>query len=114
MHSYYKLTKEDMEEITNEWPVEFLVPVEQIELSYLDIIGSPVVTREEYYGPSSAKKTKKKEEVQDINNASEKTIVDSPGGGGGDKVNQEEEGEEYKKDKGEVTLPKYPLTEAKT
>jgi hypothetical protein len=57
---------------------------------------------------------KKKEEVQEINNASEKNAADSPRRGGGDEVNQEEEGEEYKKDKGEVTPPKYPLTKVKT
>jgi hypothetical protein len=28
LQSYYKLTDEDMEEITKEWPAEFLVPVE--------------------------------------------------------------------------------------
>jgi hypothetical protein len=28
LQSYYKLTKEDMEEITKEWPANFLVPVE--------------------------------------------------------------------------------------
>jgi hypothetical protein len=28
MQSYYKFTDEDMEEITKEWPIEFLVPVE--------------------------------------------------------------------------------------
>jgi hypothetical protein len=27
LQSYYKLTDEDMEEITKEWPAEFLVPV---------------------------------------------------------------------------------------
>jgi hypothetical protein len=89
---YYKLTDEDMEEITKEWSAEFLVPVEQTELSNPDIIGSPVVTREEYDGPSSTKKKKKKEEVQEINNASEETASDSPGGGGGDEVNQEGRG----------------------
>ena len=26
--SYYKLTEEDMEEITKEWPVNFLIPIE--------------------------------------------------------------------------------------
>jgi hypothetical protein len=52
LQSYYKLTDEDMEEITKEWPAEFLVPVEQTELSDPDIIGSPLVTREEYDGPS--------------------------------------------------------------
>jgi hypothetical protein len=33
LQSYYKLTDEDMEEITKEWPAEFLVPVEDAELS---------------------------------------------------------------------------------
>jgi hypothetical protein len=69
LQSYYKLTDEDMEEITKEWSTEFLVPVEQTKLSNPDIIGNPLVTREEYDGPSSAKKKKKKEEVQEINNA---------------------------------------------
>jgi hypothetical protein len=99
LQSYYKLTEEDMEEITKEWPAEFLVPVEQTELSDLDLIGSPVVTQEEYDGPSSSKK-KKKEEVQEINSASEETASDSPGGGGGDEVDQEEEkGEEDKRNR---------------
>jgi hypothetical protein len=115
LQSYYKLTEEDMGEITKELPVEFLVPVEQTELFDPDLIGSPMVTREEYNRPCSAKKKKMKEEVQEINNASENTIADSPrGGGGSDEVNQEEEGEEDKQEKGEVTLPKDPLTEAET
>jgi hypothetical protein len=91
MQSYYKLTDEDMEEITKEWLVEFLVPIEQTELSNPDIIGSPMVTLEEYDGPNSSKK-KKKEEVQEINNALEETASKSPGGGGGDdEVDQKEE-----------------------
>jgi hypothetical protein len=28
IQSYYKLTKEDLEEITKEWSAEFLIPVE--------------------------------------------------------------------------------------
>jgi hypothetical protein len=28
IHSYYKLTEEDMEEITKEWPAEFVIPVD--------------------------------------------------------------------------------------
>jgi hypothetical protein len=31
-----------MEDITKEWPVKFLVPVEDVELSDLDIIGSRI------------------------------------------------------------------------
>jgi hypothetical protein len=63
LQSYYKLTEEDMEEITKEWSVEFLVLVGDAELSDPDLIGSPMVTRTEYDGPSSANKKKKKEEV---------------------------------------------------
>jgi hypothetical protein len=119
MQSYYNLTKEDMEEITKEWPAKFLVPVENAELSEPNIIGIPLVTRVEHDGQSNAKKKKKKDEVQDIesdekDNASEETMPDSPTGGGGDEVNKEEEGEEDKQDKGEVTPPKDPITEAKT
>jgi hypothetical protein len=33
LQSYYKLTEDDMEEIIKEWPAEFLVPVDQAELS---------------------------------------------------------------------------------
>jgi hypothetical protein len=29
LQSYYKLTEEDMEEITKKWPTKFLVPVDQ-------------------------------------------------------------------------------------
>jgi hypothetical protein len=45
LQSYYKLTDEDMEEITKEWPAEFLVPVEDAELSDPNIIRSPLVTQ---------------------------------------------------------------------
>jgi hypothetical protein len=61
LQSYYKLTKEDMEEITKEWPTEFLVSVEQSELSNPDLIGSHVVTREEYDGPGNSIRKKKEE-----------------------------------------------------
>jgi hypothetical protein len=33
-----------MEQITKEWPEEFLVPVADAELSDTDTIGSPIVT----------------------------------------------------------------------
>jgi hypothetical protein len=92
------LTEEDLEDITKEWPAEFLVPVGDAKLSDPNLIETLMVTQTEYDGPSNAKKNNKKEEVQDIesdekDNASKKTTSDSPGGGGGDEVNQEEEGE---------------------
>jgi hypothetical protein len=85
LQSYYKLTEEEMEEITKEWLAEFLVPVDQEELSDPDLIKILVVTREDYDGPSSSRK-KKKEEVQEIDSASEETAPDSPRGGGDDEV----------------------------
>jgi hypothetical protein len=93
--------------------------VEDAELSNLDIIGSPLVTRVEHDGHTSVKKNKKKEEVQNIETNEEDSVLeeskpDSPAGGGGDEVNQEEGGEEgEKKETCEFTPPKDPLTEAK-
>jgi hypothetical protein len=60
LQSYYKLTDEDMEQITKEWPEEFLVPVADAELSDTDTIGSPIVTRVEHVRQSSGTKKKKK------------------------------------------------------
>jgi hypothetical protein len=59
LQSYYKLIKEEMEEITKEWSAKFLVPVEQTKLSNLDLIRSPVVTREEDDGPNNNRRKKK-------------------------------------------------------
>jgi hypothetical protein len=120
MQSYYKLTDEDMEEITKEWPAELLVPVEYVELSDPDIIRSPLVTGVEHDGQASAKKKKKKEEVQSIesdeeDSASEESRPDSPAIRGGDEVNQEEGREEGdKQETGEVTPPKDLFIEAET
>jgi hypothetical protein len=103
-----------MEKITKECPIDLLIPFEQVELSDPDLIGSPVVTREEYDSPSSSRR-KNKEEVQDLNNASKETTSDSPRGGGGDEVDKEEKyGKEYKPEQGEVTPPREPLDEDET
>ena len=66
LQSYYKLTNENTKEITKEWLAEFLVPVEDAELSDPDIIGSHLVTWVKHDGQTRAKKKKKKEEVQNI------------------------------------------------
>jgi hypothetical protein len=52
-----------MVEITKQWLVEFLVLMEDAELSDPNIIGSPLVTRVEHVEQRNAKKNKKKEEV---------------------------------------------------
>jgi hypothetical protein len=87
-----------MEQIMKEWLAEFLVLVDDAELSDPDIIGSPLVTWFEHAGHTSVKKKNKNEEVHNIetdeeDSASEESRPDSPTGGGGDEVNQEGGGE---------------------
>jgi hypothetical protein len=110
LQSYYNLTEEKLEEITKDLPKQFLVLVDQAELSDSDLVGIHVVTREEYDAPNSSKK-KKKEDVHEINRASEETASNSPSGGGDDEVHQEEGGEKEKHELGEVTPPRDPLPE---
>jgi hypothetical protein len=105
LQSYYKIIEEDLEKITKEWPTEYLIPIDQVELPDPKLIGNPLVTHEEYDSPNSIRK-KNKEEVQQLDNLSEETASDSPSGRGGHKVDKEEkEGEEDKKNPGEVTSP---------
>jgi hypothetical protein len=52
LQSYYKLTEEDLEEITKEWPEKFLISVDQAELFDPSLIGSPMVTHKEYDAPN--------------------------------------------------------------
>jgi hypothetical protein len=87
-----------MEQIMKEWSMEFLVLVEDVELSNLDVIGSPLVTQFEHAVNTSAKKKNKKEYFQNIetdeeDNISEESRPGSPIGGGGDEVNKEGGGE---------------------
>jgi hypothetical protein len=108
IQSYYKLTKEDLEEIIKEWLAEFLIPVAKVELFNQNLIGSLIVTHEEYNAPNSSRR-KKNEDVQEPSSTSEEIASDSPGGGGGNEVDKEEKeekaGEEDKQEKGEVTPP---------
>jgi hypothetical protein len=68
-----------MEEITKEWSEEFIVPIDDAELSDPDIIGIPLVTWVEYARKSNAKKNKKKEEVQNIETDEEDTTSEESG-----------------------------------
>jgi hypothetical protein len=84
---YYKLTEEDLEEITKDWSAELLIPADPTEMSDPELIGSPETTHEakDLPGPSRRKKT---EEVQNLSSASEGTASVSPGRGGDDKVEE--------------------------
>jgi hypothetical protein len=85
LQSYYKLTEDDLEEITKEWSADLLVSTDPIEIFDID---SPEAAQDTP-GPSKTKKTKKKkkdEEVQDIDNLSVRTtsITLEQGGDGED------------------------------
>jgi hypothetical protein len=90
------LTKYDLEDITKEWSVDLLVPIDPTEISDVDSLETMLDT----LGPSKAKKD---EEVQDANNTSIETTLISPekGDDGGERG-----GIEVKKNKGEVTPPR--------
>jgi hypothetical protein len=75
LQSYYKLTEEDLEEITKEWSTDLLIPADPIELYDID---SPEATHDTL-GPS---KTKKNEEARDFHSTSAKTASISPEKGG--------------------------------
>jgi hypothetical protein len=79
LQSYYKLTEEDLEEITKEWLKGLLIPVDPVEIFDID---SPKVVHDTP-GPS---KTKKNEEAQYVSSTSMKTasISADKGGDGGD------------------------------
>jgi hypothetical protein len=62
LQSYYKLTEEDLEEITKEWSVNLLVSADPAEMSTINSPG----TAQDTPGPSKTKKentTKKTEEI---------------------------------------------------
>jgi hypothetical protein len=71
LHSYYKLTEEDIEDITKEWSADLLIPTNPVELSDID---SPEIVPDTP-GPS---KMTKPEEVHDVGSASVRTASISP------------------------------------
>jgi hypothetical protein len=71
LQSYYKLIKEDLEEITKEWLVDLLIPANPAELSDVD---SPEVVHD----TPGQSKTKKNEEAQDVHNTSTQSPSISP------------------------------------
>ena len=86
LQSYYKLTEEDLEEITKEWSVDLLVSADPAKI--LDIDNPEAV--QDTPGPSRTKKTKemkKPEEVQDIDSRSVRT----------NSITLDEEGAEYER-----------------
>jgi hypothetical protein len=96
LQSYYKLTEDDLEEITKEWSVDLLIPVNPVEMFDVDSLETTTDTP----GPS---KTEKNEEAQDVHSTLAKTAFISPEQGGDD---EEIDGAEVEQKKGEVTPPR--------
>jgi hypothetical protein len=109
IQSYYKLTDEDIEEITKDWSVELLIHTDPTEMSEPELIGSPETNHEAKDLPRSSKR-KKTEEVQNLSSASKGTASVSPRRGGDDKV-EETNGKEDQQKQGEVTPPRDPADE---
>jgi hypothetical protein len=87
LHSYYKLTEEELEEITKDWSTELLISADPTEMLDPELIGSPETTHEanDTPGPSRRKKT---EEVQKLSSASKEAASVSSGQGGDDEVEE--------------------------
>jgi hypothetical protein len=96
LKSYYKLTEEDLEEITKEWSVDLLIPADPMVLSDID---SPKAMN----NTPRPSKTKRNEDAQDVISTSVKTASISAVKGGDV---EEIYGVEDEQNKGEVTLPR--------
>jgi hypothetical protein len=55
LQSYYKLTEEDLEEITKDWSADLLIPADPVEISDID---SPEAAQDTP-GPRKTKKTER-------------------------------------------------------
>jgi hypothetical protein len=84
IQSYYKLTEEDLEEITKEWSAYLLIPIDSMEISDIDCPKTMQAT------PKPSRK-KKDEEVWDLDSASLKTAsISLEEGGDGEELNEKE------------------------
>jgi hypothetical protein len=95
LQSYYKLTEEDLEQITKEWSVNLLITADPAKMSDVD---SP----EAMPDTPRPRKTKKDDDVQDVHSTSMNTTsISLMQGGDGEELG----GTEVEKNKGEVTPP---------
>jgi hypothetical protein len=93
LQSYYRLTEEDLEEITKEWSTDLLVPADPAEISDVDSLE----TAQDLPEPSMRQKIS---EVKDLSSASVKTAsITSEKEGDGEEL---EEVEQKSKDEAEL------------
>jgi hypothetical protein len=78
LQSYYKLTEEDLKDITKDWSAELLIPTDPTKMSDPELIGNSEATHEENDTPGTSRR-KKTKEVQNLSNTSEETASESPG-----------------------------------
>jgi hypothetical protein len=84
LQSYYKLTEEDLEEITKDWSEDLLIPADPVEISDID---NPK-TMQDTPGPNGTKKIK---EVQELDSASVNTAsISLEKGGNGEELDDKE------------------------
>jgi hypothetical protein len=96
LQSYYKLTEDDLEEITKEWSIDLLVAADPTDMSDKESPKSMPDT----LGPS---KTKKDDKFEDVPSMYIKTTLISPAqGGDGNELG----GTEVEQNRGEVTPPR--------
>jgi len=96
LQSYYKLTEDDLEEITKKWSVDLLVSADPADMSDEEIAEAMMDT-------PTPSRNKKDYEVEDVPSTSTKTTLISPTqGGDGDKIG----GTEVEKNRGEATPPR--------
>jgi hypothetical protein len=112
LQSYYKLTEEDLEEITKEWSANLLIPTNPAEISNIDIPQ----TAQDTTGPRRTKKTK---EVQGLDSASMNTTsISLEKGGDGkeldDKEVEQKKGDEVDPLKKRKGLPPKPSSRKKS
>jgi hypothetical protein len=112
LQSYYKLTEEDLEEITKEWSTDFLIPANPTKISNIDSPGTAQDTPE----PTRTKKTEK---VQGLASASVKTASISPEQGGDgeeldDKEVKQKQGDEVDPLKNRKGSPLKPSSQKKS
>jgi hypothetical protein len=96
LQSYYKLTEEDLEEITKDWSADLLIPANPTELSDVDSPETVLDTP----GPS---KMKKPEEFHKVDSTSIRTASITPDEAGD---GEEVEGAEIEQKEGEVPPPR--------
>jgi hypothetical protein len=83
---YYKITQEDLEEITKDWSTDLLIPTNLAKMSEPELDSSEAAPKE--HETPRTRKRKNTKEVLDLSSASEKTASISPSQGGDHEIKE--------------------------